>query len=201
MLYALYTRWMHAAAILLTAALLVATHSPVQAAARTPLKQGDRIVLLGDSITAAGERKGGFITMMREAIDTYRSCFNHDQGTEPQAMLALPVMVSDTEEEALGYASEVKVFRIRLESGKTLTVFSMDAAEEFARQSPEKAAITVHEGNVIHGSPETVRQKLLDVQRSYQVNEVFVVTAIRDFQKRLHSYELLAEAMIKVAIP
>ena len=51
-------------------------------------------------------------SVMREAIDAYRNCFNHDQGAEPQAMLALPVMVADTDAEALGYASEIKVFRI-----------------------------------------------------------------------------------------
>ncbi len=54
---------------------------------------------------------------------------------------------------------------------------------------------------VIHGSSGTVRQKLLDVQLDYQVDEVLVVTAIKDFPKRLHSYELLAEAMIKAPIP
>lgn len=140
-------------------------------------------------------------SVMREAVDTYRNCFNHDQGDEPQAMPALPVMVADNDEEAQGYASEIMVFRIQLESGRTLTVFSLDAAEEFARQSPEKATITVHEGSVIHGSPETVRQKLWDVQCSYQIDEVLVVTAIKDFPKRLHSYELLAEVMIKAPIP
>jgi luciferase family oxidoreductase group 1 len=138
--------------------------------------------------------------VMREAIDTYRGRFDHGKGAEPQAMLALPVMVADTDEEAQGYASKIKVFRIQMDSGRTLTVFSREAAEEFLSQSPEKGSITAHDGNVIHGSPETVRQQLEDVQRSYQVDEVFVVTAIRDFPKRLHSYELLAETMIKAHV-
>ena len=139
-------------------------------------------------------------SVMREAIDTYRSRFDHNTGAEPQAMLALPVMVADNDGEASGYASEIKVFRILLESGRTLTVFSMAAAEEFLRQTPEKGSFTVHEGNVIHGSPETVKQKLLDVQSDYQVDELLVVTAIRDFPKRLYSYELLAGAIIKAPI-
>ena len=139
-------------------------------------------------------------SVMREAIDTYRSRFDHSQGAGPQAMLALPVMVADDDQKAQGFASEIKVFRMKLESGRTLTVFSRDAAEEFLNQSPEKGSFTVQEGNVIHGSPGTVRQKLLGVQRDYQVDEVLVVTAIRDFPKRLHSYELLAEVMIKAPI-
>ena len=69
MLIAPNNPWTRATAIALTAALLIATQSPTEAAAPTPLKKGDRVVFLGDSITAAGARKGGFITMMREAID------------------------------------------------------------------------------------------------------------------------------------
>ncbi len=38
-------------------------------AAGTTLKKGDRIVFLGDSITQAGARPGGFVTLVREAID------------------------------------------------------------------------------------------------------------------------------------
>ena len=69
MLNVLNRRWTPSATIALTAALLIATQSPTRAAAPTSLKKGDRIVLLGDSITAAGARKGGFITIMRAVID------------------------------------------------------------------------------------------------------------------------------------
>jgi lysophospholipase L1-like esterase len=65
----LNARGAQAAIITLTLALLFATQRPTQAAAPVPLKKGDRVVFLGDSITAAGARKGGFITMMREVID------------------------------------------------------------------------------------------------------------------------------------
>ena len=116
-------------------------------------------------------------------------------------MLALPVIVADTEAEAEGYASEVTPVRIRLESGRTFTVFSVEAAEEFGRQSQEKFTYEVQEAKVIHGAPETVRRKILDVQHRYQVDELFIVTAIRDFQKRLRSYELLSQVFTQSAVP
>jgi len=62
-------------------------------------------------------------------------------------------------------------------------------------------AYAVQEGKVIHGSQETVRRKILDVQHSYQVDELFIVTAIRDFQKRLHSYELLSQVFTQATVP
>ena len=49
--------------------------------------------------------------------------------------------------------------------------------------------------SVVHGSKETVRKKLRDIQDRYNVGEVLAVTAIRDFQNRLHSYELLSRVI------
>ena len=139
--------------------------------------------------------------VMHQAIETYRSRFDATNGAGPDAMLALPVMVADTDDEAEGYASEITPVRIRLENGSTFTVFSVEAAEEFGRQSREKFTYEVQEAKVIHGSQETVRRKILDVQDRYRVNELFIVTAIREFQKRLRSYELLSQVFTQAAVP
>ncbi|MCH8351165.1 MAG: LLM class flavin-dependent oxidoreductase [Chloroflexi bacterium] len=139
--------------------------------------------------------------VMRQAIETYRSRFDATNGAGPHAMLALPVMAADTDGEAEGYASQITPVRITLESGRTFTVFSVEAAEEFGRQSQEKFTYEVQEGKVIHGSQETVRRKILDVQHRYQVDELFIVTAIRDFQKRLRSYELLSQVFTQSTVP
>ena len=113
-------------------------------------------------------------------------------------MLALPVVVADTDDEAQQYASEIKVVRVRLESGKTFTTGTVEAAQEFGKQSQENFEIQVSDAAVVHGSRDTARQKLYEVQRDYQIEEVLAVTAIRNFQKRLHSYQLLSEALAHV---
>jgi hypothetical protein len=130
---------------------------------------------------------------MRQAVKTYRTRFDTTKGAQPQAMLALHVIVTDTEDEAAHYASEITLVKIKVESGRTLTVFSVEAAKEFARQSQEKCTFSVQDGKVIHGSRETAGKKLQDIQRLYQVDELFIVTPINDFRKRLHSYKLLSE--------
>ena len=132
--------------------------------------------------------------VMYDSVVTYRNQFDASRGTRPQAMLALPVIVADTDEEAKQYASEVKVVRVNLASGRTFTVGSVEAGEEFGRQSQEEYTLQEHEASVVHGSPVTARDKLREVQAMHQVDEVIAVTAIPDFQKRLHSYELLSEA-------
>ena len=131
-------------------------------------------------------------TVMTEAVETYRNLFDTSLGTEPQTMLALPVIAADSDDEAEEYASQIKLVRIYTESGRTLTVFSVEAAEDFCNQSEEKCTFQVQEGNVIHGAQRRVGEQLAEIQRRYQVEELIVQTVIPDFKKRLHSYELLS---------
>ena len=131
---------------------------------------------------------------MGEALATYHQCFADTQHTPPRAMLALAVMAADTDAEARRYAADIKMVRIRLASGRTFTVGTEAAAEEFGRQAQESYTVIMHEANVVHGSRDTVLQQLADMQRRYQVEELIIVTAIKDFHKRLHSYELLSTA-------
>ena len=131
---------------------------------------------------------------MRRAMEAYHRRYNPACPAAKRAMLALPVVVADTGEEAANFASQIKVIRIKLESGRTLTVGTYEAGEEFGRQSGESYEIKVYDSAVIHGTPETVIEKLFEVQKAYDVAEIVVVTAINDFEKRLRSYELLSGA-------
>jgi luciferase family oxidoreductase group 1 len=139
-------------------------------------------------------------TVMSEAMATYRQRFKVTQQTQPQAMLALPVIVADTDAEAQHYATDLKVVRIRLASGKTFTVGTVEAAEEFGRQSQESYTVDVRQAHVIYGDPHTVRKKLQALQSLYDVDEIIAVTALRDFHKRLHSYELLKTVSMPIAV-
>ena len=132
--------------------------------------------------------------MMGRAMEAYHAEFDYSHGTEPEGMLALPVIVAETDEEAQAYASEVKVVRIRLASGRTLTVGSVEGGEEFGRQSGEEYEIMVKDASVVHGSPAVAREKLLRLQKKHRADEIIAVTAIREFAKRLRSYELLGQA-------
>ena len=109
----------------------------------------------------------------------------------PYTMLALPIIVADSDEEAAELAAKIQVVRIRLESGRTLTVGSVEGGEEFGRQSGEGYEIIVRQAGVVHGTPESVKSQLLDVHRRHGANEIIAVTAVDSFEKRLRSFELL----------
>ena len=144
---------------------------------------------------------------MAEAVRRYQSGFQSNGVTPspqpssgrrrgesamlPHTMLALPIIVADTDAEAAEHAAKIQVVRIRLDSGRTLTVGSVEAGEEFGRQSGEGYEIIVRQAGVVHGAPESVRSQLLEVQRKHGASEIIAVTAIDSFEKRLRSFELL----------
>ena len=134
--------------------------------------------------------------IMSEAIKTYHSRYDSAVHSKKRAMLALPVVVADSDQEAADYAADIKVIRISLESGRTLTAGNLASAENFGKQSGEEFSINVCDAPVVHGSPEVALKKLLDIQALYDVDEIIVVTGINDFGKRLRSYELLSQAMV-----
>ena len=135
------------------------------------------------------------IEVALEAIRVYREQFDRSQGRVPYAALALSLIVAESEEEAEGLASEHMLVKIHLESGKVLTVGSVEQAEEFGRQSNETYRIEILEPSVTRGTKETVGQALLKFQQDFAVEEFIVTTATRDFAKRIRSFELLREIL------
>ncbi|MGM0715278.1 hypothetical protein [Brevibacillus parabrevis] len=68
------------------------------------------------------------------------------------------------------------------------------------QQSDEEYAIEVKEANVIAGTKESAREKLLAIASKHQVEELIIHTPIKPFQKRLLSYELLQEAFLELTV-
>ena len=70
------------------------------------------------------------------------------------------------------------------------------AAETVAYQfgPAERARLPHHRGRVVSGTPPQVRARLLELAADYEVEELLITGITADFQDRLRSYELLAEA-------
>jgi luciferase family oxidoreductase group 1 len=191
---------------------LDATHPlyGLQASPRPP--QPAEVFLLGTTVSSAelaASRGLPYVfalflnrdeTVMYDAVHTYRQRFTAQPGTAPQVMLALPVVAAETDTEAQHYAADMKMVRIRLHSGRTLTVGTVQAAEELGRQSQEQYTIEVQEADIIYGSQDTVAKKLYDMQRHYNVDELIIVTNLKNFRHRLRSYELLRDILTPVTV-
>ena len=57
------------------------------------------------------------------------------------------------------------------------------------------ARVAYNRRRQVVGTPDQVKARLLDLAAAYDVEEVVVVSICYDFAARLHSYELLAEAL------
>ena len=77
------------------------------------------------------------------------------------------------------------MIRIRLESGRTFSVGSLAAAEEFARQAQENYTVTMPERTWYTGLGTRYCNICLYTASLSRREELIVVTAIKDFPKRL----------------
>ncbi|GMA51257.1 hypothetical protein GCM10025857_26140 [Alicyclobacillus contaminans] len=132
---------------------------------------------------------------LEAALAAYRSALEAISPQPPSFLLALSAIVADTDAEAAALAGDVKNIKVRLASGRSVTVGSIEQANEFGRQAEEDYTIEVRDAHIIHGSKATVQQRLLDIQRRTQIEEFIVVNVIQNFRQRVHSYELLREAL------
>jgi luciferase family oxidoreductase group 1 len=180
----------------------------------TPLpEQPADLYLLGASVESAelaaslgipyvfSQSINGETKTIVEAFGLYRSHFQSGYLKQPQAILALSVIIADSDEEAEQLAAaNSKIFKIHLESGRTLTVKNREQIEEYGRQTTEPYTIQETQANIIHGSKETVRQKLIAIHNEYQIEEIIVTVALNEFAQRLYAYEQLQEAFAQLKV-
>ena len=133
-----------------------------------------------------------------EAIRVYRDAFDTSKGGSPQVIIALAVLVADTDQEAAELVGAQKLIRLHLASGKTLTLGTREQAEEFARPSKECYTIEEKEPEIIKGTKDFVREQILALSEASGVEEFIVTTNIQPFDKRIRSFELLHEALTGV---
>jgi len=135
------------------------------------------------------------------ALEYYRSNFQHPkQLAQPRAIVALGVICADTEAEAkrLFTSTQLHIRRIRLQ-GKRLPVPSPEQAIAELGNFAFEADSVVRGGGewprYVVGAPEQVRDELERMASSLQIDEVMVIAVMHDYQARLRSYRLIAEAI------
>lgn len=141
---------------------------------------------------------GGDLNVALEAIRQYRERFDFTSGGQPQAILALSVIVADSDEVAQSLVTQRKLVKIHLASGRTLTVGSIAQAEAYGQQSNEPYTIEEKDAYLTVGSKDRVRWEILELQAASGVGEFIVTTNVADFGLRLRSFELLREAFSEV---
>ena len=108
--------------------------------------------------------------------------------------LGVSVTCAETEEEALRLSWSRWSWRITSNRGMRGGIPTVEAALAFPYTEPELDYVEYLKKRSIYGTPTQVRERLETMAAEYDVDEFVVLTITYDFEARMRSYRLLADA-------
>ena len=132
----------------------------------------------------------------RSALEHYFSHFTASRDlSAPYAMIAPGVLCADTEAEAERLLTSARLFRRRIRQGDVRPIPTPEEAiAELGPRSEPPPAELGDWPSYFAGTPESVRDHLIDMASVLHVDELMIVTIVHDHRARMRSYELLAKA-------
>jgi luciferase family oxidoreductase group 1 len=134
---------------------------------------------------------------LKPALAVYRETFRPSaQLDRPYAMVGVNVIAAETDAEARRlFTSAQQAFTNMLRGARGRLPPPIDDIETYWTEAEKAQASGMLSCSVV-GSPETVRRGIDDLLGRTQADELIVAAAIHDHDKRLRSYEILAEAVL-----
>jgi luciferase family oxidoreductase group 1 len=129
------------------------------------------------------------------AVRAYRQQFRPSpELATPVVNVALFVLCADTEEKASALAKAMYIQLLRFDQGLRGPYPTAAETAAYVFSPEEQARLAYHKGRVVSGTPAQLRAHLARIAAAYEVDELTIVSITADFDDRLRSYELLAEA-------
>jgi alkanesulfonate monooxygenase SsuD/methylene tetrahydromethanopterin reductase-like flavin-dependent oxidoreductase (luciferase family) len=130
------------------------------------------------------------------ALEIYRRSFSPSAAlAAPYASIGVAVVCAETDENARWLHGSARLSFLRLRSGRPGTLPSPEEAAEFEYGPDQLEFIDSWTSSHVVGSPATVRDGLLELQRTTAADELMLTTNVYDHADRLRSYELVAAAL------
>ena len=129
----------------------------------------------------------------KEAIATYRGKFKPSPAlAQPRVNVCIFVVCAETEEEAEELASSQDLWLLHVEKGLETRIPSIDEAKRYPYTETEMKKINHNRRRCIIGTPEQVKQQLVQLSVVYGTDEFLIITNIYDFEKKKRSYEMIS---------
>lgn len=129
------------------------------------------------------------------AMESYRENFQSSSDFEhPVNAVCIFVVCADTEEEAEELAISQDKWLVNVGKGSDIKVPSIEEVRKRAYRQEELDIIRQNRRRAVIGTPKQVKQELERLSEYYQTDEFMIITNIYDFDAKVHSYRLLAEA-------
>ena len=128
---------------------------------------------------------------MRQCRERFRP--SHELAA-PLANVAVFVLCADTEAKAQELRAALDHLLLHFGKGERGTLSTAEEVAAYRFSAEDQAHLAFNRNRVVSGLPAQVHAQLIQLAADYEVEEIAVVTITADFQDRLCSYELLAEA-------
>ena len=129
------------------------------------------------------------------AVRQYRERFRPSKElAAPLANVAVFLICADTEAKAQELRAAMDLMLLRFGKGERGTFPSTEEVAAYRFTAQDQAYLVFNRNRVVSGTPAQVHAQLTKMAAEYDVDEITAVTITADFQDRLRSYELLAEA-------
>jgi len=110
-------------------------------------------------------------------------------------MLGVPVICAETDERAQWLAGPSSLSFVRLRQGRPTSLPTPEEAAEYVFTPFERELLDTWTAPLILGDPATVRDELVALAERTGADELMVTTMVHGAADRLHSYELVADAV------
>lgn len=127
------------------------------------------------------------------ALGTYRDAFAGAH-TQPKAAVAVRVFVDESSAKAEELAQGYLLWRSRKDLGEDGPLPAPETVSRHRWTSAETARATIRRAAILVGTPEVVRDRLVDLAADHGVHELVINTLTFDPADRLRCYQLLADA-------
>ncbi|WP_018755703.1 LLM class flavin-dependent oxidoreductase [Paenibacillus terrigena] len=130
------------------------------------------------------------------AMKLYRDHFTPSTlYAEPKPLVCVLAICAEDEMEAQKLAASTNLFFLQLEKGMELPAFpSVQTALNFPYSDYDVARIHQGRQRRIVGTPKQVKEEILAISERFQTQDIMIASPIHDFDARVRSYQLIAEA-------
>nr|WP_202487297.1 LLM class flavin-dependent oxidoreductase [Streptomyces sp. SID8354] len=129
------------------------------------------------------------------ALDLYRSSFRPSEVlAEPYALIGVSALAAEDEQEALRQVRTGALAMVRLRTGRPGLVPTPEEAAAHHFSAVEQDFVDSWLGNVLHGTPDAVRQGLDDLAKRTGADELMITANAHTGEVRRRSYDLIADA-------
>ncbi|MCK7628109.1 LLM class flavin-dependent oxidoreductase [Streptomyces sp. RS10V-4] len=129
------------------------------------------------------------------ALDLYRASFRPSEVlAEPYALIGVSALAAEDEAEARAQVRTGALAMIRLRTGRPGLVPTPEEAAAYRFSDIERDFADSWLGNVVHGTPDAVREGLSDLVKRTGADELMLTANAHTGEVRRRSYDLIADA-------